>query len=696
MSMHSYQVADTIHQTIYISDLEHAMMSTPFFYRLHDVYQSSTVYMTFPSNRTKRYEHSLGTMEIAGKMFFSAVTNTTTTNKIKFMSSVVDIFSGMLKEIKNNKISDETLMYNKYGESLSKIISTNKYNLDYIKSLLSVYYETSQNYLFDSALNKQTVAFTDLIFSAKLDKPSFYLYSFLYQCLLEAIRIAALFHDIGHPPFSHILEDVLNDLYELAVSKNLDQKYKPYKINALKESLEKYKSENNIVAPTLLDKLPGFNSQKNQALHEKIGLRFLDYTFNTFVHEKFKNYSGNKTQKSNLIGIYYVTILEFTFAILLNKNNIFSSLHNLIDGVIDADRMDYVMRDSANSGVTWGTIPYTRLINGIKFDYIDSQLIMAFPEKTTNDLDDFLVNRYKVFQRINYHHHSVKTSTLLQKVVRALAEDYLTSDEGKEIAPDIKILWTSLETAFGNNKKENQISRWTDSWLVSVLSSTMSKISEGDDLEEVERSIDIDTLRPLLEEIQLNKKHFYPLLKRQRDALKLKEIIYKETQLNEDFFISQAKKEYDCLVHENDDISPCINKLYLINFLQDNRLKVADFEAIDFVLGTKEKSIDIVKDVLEKHKQNKSIKDYFVCPNGKFSKLGINGKIYLYHDLCDKSYEYDITTSLLPKLNAEKDSCLWLFAYISLLPDKLKKTKDLIFEEIAKDIANAIYSVLNI
>lgn len=69
------QVTDNIHGTIYLSELESEMIATPYFYRLHDIYQSSTVYMTFPSNRTKRYEHSLGTMELASSMLFSAVSN---------------------------------------------------------------------------------------------------------------------------------------------------------------------------------------------------------------------------------------------------------------------------------------------------------------------------------------------------------------------------------------------------------------------------------------------------------------------------------------------------------------------------------------------------------------------------------------------------------------------------------------------
>ena len=64
------QVTDSVHETIFLSELESELIATPYFYRLHDIYQSSTVYMTFPSNRTKRYEHSLGTMELASSMLF--------------------------------------------------------------------------------------------------------------------------------------------------------------------------------------------------------------------------------------------------------------------------------------------------------------------------------------------------------------------------------------------------------------------------------------------------------------------------------------------------------------------------------------------------------------------------------------------------------------------------------------------------
>ena len=96
MSNKLRQVTDSIHGTIYLSELESEFISTPFFYRLHDVYQSSTVYMTYPSNRTKRYEHSLGTMEIASNILFSAVSNSDPATKKSFFEELWSFFTDLL------------------------------------------------------------------------------------------------------------------------------------------------------------------------------------------------------------------------------------------------------------------------------------------------------------------------------------------------------------------------------------------------------------------------------------------------------------------------------------------------------------------------------------------------------------------------------------------------------------------------
>lgn len=82
------QVTDNVHGTIYLSEIEYNLISTPFFYRLHDIYQSSTVYLTFPSNRTKRYEHSIGTMELASELFFASMTNAKRIDRKDFLEQL--------------------------------------------------------------------------------------------------------------------------------------------------------------------------------------------------------------------------------------------------------------------------------------------------------------------------------------------------------------------------------------------------------------------------------------------------------------------------------------------------------------------------------------------------------------------------------------------------------------------------------
>lgn len=70
------QISDTIHGTIKLNELEKEIISTQIFNRLHNIAQNSTVYLTFPTNRTKRFEHSVGTMWLSGKIFQESVTNT--------------------------------------------------------------------------------------------------------------------------------------------------------------------------------------------------------------------------------------------------------------------------------------------------------------------------------------------------------------------------------------------------------------------------------------------------------------------------------------------------------------------------------------------------------------------------------------------------------------------------------------------
>lgn len=67
--MKSFFIEDSVHGQIEVSAFERDIIYTMEFNRLHDIYQKSTLYLTFPTNRVKRFEHSIGTMKLSGELF---------------------------------------------------------------------------------------------------------------------------------------------------------------------------------------------------------------------------------------------------------------------------------------------------------------------------------------------------------------------------------------------------------------------------------------------------------------------------------------------------------------------------------------------------------------------------------------------------------------------------------------------------
>lgn len=697
------QITDSIHGTIYISELEHMMMSTPFFYRLNDVYQSSTVYMTYPSNRTKRYEHSLGTMELAGQMFYACVTNASAEDQNKFLDQIKSLFEEILHCLEERNDLAHIDIYKEAANPINDVIPTSICNLDAFLNLLNQ--TKKETPIRDHALCKQDVCFYELI---KDDSDSnalktIALYTFLYQCILEALRIAALFHDIGHPPFSHIIEFTLKKLYEKE-----NKKYNKSRYEVLKKYLRDY-VERRAVKDLLLDICDHKSTIDNSALHEQIGSHLLYNAYSGILKKQFKEWTlpDRGTENDSLRAIYLVTVLEFTFGILMEKAPILASVHRLVDGPIDADRLDYIVRDSGNSGVDWGEITYSRLISAAKFVYDKHGVLqIAFPEKICDDLDDMFVNRYKIFQRINYHHKSVKTSELLQRSVEMLAEDYLLTSKGHEIAPDIHKLWTSLGASFGQNAVENQISQWTDSWLISVLSQALSTLSDTNIRRNlVDESIGrtskkLDKLYRMLEEVQLNRRRYFPLLKRQRDALYLRDRIIEKAGINPEALCKISMHEYEKLSTKTGvDADSARESLYRIELLQEKILRVADFSLLDTVMHCDQTFKEIVEDVLESAALESKITDFFLWQNTGFTNLGVspNAEIVLYR-ANGEIYTYDKTTSLFPKLRAQKAGCLWMYVYVCLplgSENEYDKILNELFDAISDRMAKNINAMMN-
>lgn len=675
------QVADTIHQTVYLSELESNMMSTAYFYRLHDVYQSATVYLTFPCNRTKRYEHSCGTMELAGEMFFSSITNSTSSVLEKFF----DEAELNLKKIVRKLLKVEVMpTYCSSSKNLLSECFTMVNDRDIVEKSTKIIEEAYKkfNLIEDSALSHYMPPFSECLEKRK----------FVYQCLLEAVRIVALFHDVGHPPYSHIMEYTLGELYSQCTSDS--NNYNAERTEELLKNLRPFKESINDNILCLLS-LP---VQSKAQLHEQIGLKMLSGAFEDIFESELQIISKMRSVKDrSTLAVYYIAVAEFCFAILREQNPFFLSLHRIIDGCVDADRMDYIVRDSYNSGVNWGRIPYKRLIESCKMftrEYNnETYFSIAFPKKMSEHIDDLLLTRYKIFSRINYHHRSYKTALILQKLVKILAEDYLRKDDSKKtLCPGISDLWNCLSRTL--NSRDLYIIQWNDSTLISHLYHTLAEIksSDYDDYDLTEEQY--KNISNMLEEFLLNRKYFYSVFKRQSDFAPIFVNVFEKlsplVDMVKKYEKEKIKKGSDSYVAESADDS--IKRLD--TFKLDGIIQSGDADALERLFPLKCSLRTIIPDVLAEYQKNERIGTYLFDENIKRTKTGLPQQ----EDLSDAIYLYESDTGNVTMYNTSilenqivhlQNNCLQYIAYI-----ELKNADANIIEEIRNSISEKVVKAL--
>ena len=697
------QVTDSIHGTIYLSNLESEMISTPYFYRLHDIYQSSTVYMTFPSNRTKRYEHSLGTMELAGNMLYSSVSNANIDTKNIFFRYLSNYFVQVLNSVISRFVQLSIPSYlAKNTDAINKLFGGQTYKNsnkeDIEKTIINNIKEAiSKGCFVDPALDY--FQYSPMQVNERENNTDIKSY-FLYRCLLQSIRIVALFHDVGHPPYSHIIESVLDNLYKEYSNKSGENNDK---INDFVECIKNYYE---MVIKTLICQ----SSPTHSVLHEKIGLSFLQSAINDtvpYILEEILSSERSKACKISSV-LYYTLVVEFALSILTEHDMFFKSMHKIIDGILDADRLDYITRDSSNSGVDWGKVPYKRLINsakliyisenqGIELPYDERVFVIAYPKKLTDDIEDILLIRYKIFARINFHHRCVKTANALSTSVRILADDYLNSVEC--INPEISNLWKSLELTVGDRR--NRVILWNDSWLISALNQALVKI-DNEEYEENEDffTLKVKQLKDNLDEILLNKKKFYAVLKRGIDNIKFVEKIFSCLGINKNDLDLLREKEilkgYENINEkvnmENILSSSIANALDSLNRINEI-IEDGDIEQLNSYFPTKNRSLkEIIEETLLDIKSKGIITDFIVYINKDKAKMGIPN----HQDLLDEIYLYnnnfyltfDEKISLKPRIKSIAKNIPWLFIYV--VPNKSYTDFDKLNEDILKQLANRI------
>lgn len=190
----------------------------------------------------------------------------------------------------------------------------------------------------------------------------------------DTLLLASLLHDLGHTPFSHAMEDVLP--------------------NAKKIPHEKWTTD--IIRDT--------SGQLYKVIYNTFGPEYPDKVADLILQQLEEKRT------------------PFFKAENISLNSIF---HSLISSQIDADRLDYIRRDSLATGVSYGLIDIDRIISSFRVGILDNgDAVICIAEKFLPDIEGYLYARYQMYRNIYLKPFKILTEELLRKIVQCVYQLY--------------------------------------------------------------------------------------------------------------------------------------------------------------------------------------------------------------------------------------------------------------------------------
>ena len=211
--------------------------------------------------------------------------------------------------------------------------------------------------------------------------------------LRQAVKLAALLHDIGHGPLSHTTEQVMPEL------KKLD--------------IEIYNKQNI--------------NQSRTANHEDYTIKFVTgSSIAQLIREHFydiePDYVACLIDKSLQCDESYFTDGKINFRPILSQ---------IVSSELDADRMDYLERDSYFCGINYGKIDKDWLQQNLTLHISNHKAYLGLNRRALYAFDDFLISRHHMYLMVYFHHKSIVYEEMLNR--------YLSAKDCKFVLPaDIK------------------------------------------------------------------------------------------------------------------------------------------------------------------------------------------------------------------------------------------------------------------
>lgn len=107
-------------------------------------------------------------------------------------------------------------------------------------------------------------------------------------------------------------------------------------------------------------------------------------------------------------------------ASVIAKDYVHPIVVNLVSSPLDADRMDYLLRDAYYTGVNYGTIDIDRILRMLR----PYQGRIVVKESGMHAVEDYLMSRYQMYWQVYFHPVTRSSEIILRQIFRRAKELY--------------------------------------------------------------------------------------------------------------------------------------------------------------------------------------------------------------------------------------------------------------------------------
>lgn len=258
------------------------------------------------------------------------------------------------------------------------------------------------------------------------------------------IRMAGLLHDIGHYPLSHVCESPYKKGLEIFLDesycKNINMQVKLEIDNLCEESKSQY-----------MEQSTGYH-------HEKIGAHIV---------------CNNKEIRQIIVDECGEDAPEIIADMIIGKTereNVNVLLVQILHSELDADGIDYLMRDAMFSGTSFGAFELDQLIGCMEIGMYDGKQILCINPKGIAAADQYLINKFFSYSQVVFNKHISVTEWMSEQIVNWMQkknaffplcktlEKWVKSEdtEDKYVSFTDNFYWASLQNILDNPLRDTE------------------------------------------------------------------------------------------------------------------------------------------------------------------------------------------------------------------------------------------------